>query len=78
MTPISFRGQSTVFAECQPPYEPLPAHVDRMGCVTSCWRLSWRDRFTMLFTGRLWLSQLTFRQPLQPILPRVDKPEQLP
>lgn len=71
MTPITFEGSNTVFAKDQPPYRPLPAHRSATGRVTSCWALNWRERVALLLTGRLWLAQLTFGQPLQPLLPTV-------
>ena len=32
----------------------LPVHCDGIKCV-SLWKLSWRERFSALFFGRLWL-----------------------
>ena len=69
MRPIEFKEQTTVYAKNQPEYLTLPAHVDADGVVTSCWELSWRERFAMLFQGRLWLSAMTFRGSPQPLLP---------
>lgn len=76
MKPIGFKEQNTVFAVDQPQYLPLPAHRDegRQGRVTSCWQLSWKERWRVLFNGRLWLTQFTFHDPLQPQRPSVDKP----
>jgi len=77
MKPVEFEGHNCVFAKDQPQYQPLPArrHADDPdGEVISCWALGWRERLRVLLTGRLWLSQLTFRQLLQPILPSVVKP----
>ena len=36
----------------------LPVYVYDMG-VVSCWRLSWRERFSALLFGRAWISILT-------------------
>lgn len=74
MTPIEFNEQTVVFAKDQPEYLPLPAHVDGQGIVTSCWRLGLRERLRLLFTGRLWLQQMAFGQPLQPQRPTTEKP----
>ena len=71
MTPIKFPGSNVVFAEDQPQYNPLPAHRDRddlEGTLTVCWKLSWRERLIVLFTGKLWHQVMTFNQPLQPQL----------
>lgn len=74
MKPIPFKEQNVVFAKDQPEYLPLPAHNTSDGTVISCWRLSLWERIKVLWTGRLWLSQMTFGQALQPQLPDVDSP----
>lgn len=77
MEPIDFEESNVVFAKDQTEYLPLPAHqrfLDTSGKVTSCWRLSWRERFKVLVTGRLWAVVLTFNQPLQPQRFGVDNP----
>ena len=52
MTPIQFPEQTDVWAANQPPYLPLPAFTDERQTI-SCWQLTWRERFTVLFFGRL-------------------------
>lgn len=75
MTPIEFKGCNTVYGAGQKEYLPLPAHRGQIsGMVTSCWKLTWRERWRVLVTGRLYLSQLTFGRPLQPQLPAVENP----
>jgi hypothetical protein len=76
MKPVEFAEQNTVLAKDQPQYQPLPVHLQLRlpGMATSCWQLTWRERLQVLFTGRLWLQQMTFGTPLQPQLPSVDKP----
>lgn len=60
----------TVLAKDQPQYIPLPvAHVhysDGVRSMISCYRLTWRERLRILFSGKVWWEQLTFGQPLQP------------
>jgi hypothetical protein len=76
MNPIEFKGQTAVLGKNQP-YRPLPVHINRDGGnypVTSCWKLTFRERVKLLFTGRLWLQQLTFGKLLQPQLPSLEKP----
>lgn len=73
MKPIKFKGHTIVFAEDQPDYTPLPAKVLKDGTVISCWRLTAKERSEVFRTGRLWIHQLTFNQPLQPILPSVKQ-----
>jgi hypothetical protein len=74
---VNFPEVNSTYGKDQPEYLPLPAHrvQDPTGTVISCWRLSWRERFKIIFTGRVWLSLLTFGQPIQPQLMTVDKPE---
>lgn len=76
MKPLTFPQQTQVFAKDQPEYLPLPAHVNATpdGTVTTLWGLTWRERFKVLLTGRLWLQQLAFHSRLQPQLPTVDSP----
>lgn len=69
MKPITFKEQNVVYAENQPEYLPLPAHVspmDPQGPVISCWNLSFKERLRVLFTGRIWLLLLSFGKPLTP------------
>ena len=66
MKPISFPEQSCTYAENQPEYLPFPVHRADDGCVTACWKLTWRERLAVLWTGRLWHQMLTFNKPLQP------------
>jgi hypothetical protein len=69
MNPIKFKEQNITFAADQPPYRPLPAFKDKsdpQGKVISCWDLTLRERIRVLFTGRIWVSLLSFNQPLTP------------
>lgn len=70
LRPDKFDGTNITFAENQPEYEPLPAMLveGEQGIVVFCWRLNFWQRILVLFTGRIWHSVLTFRQPLQPQL----------
>lgn len=72
MSPIEFPEQNTVYAKNQPEYIPLPAHKTTDGKVTSCWNFTWGERLRILFGAKLYWSQLTFNQPLQPIRPSLD------
>ncbi|MGO1069283.1 hypothetical protein [Lysobacter sp. CA199] len=73
---IEFEGHNMVIAKDQPEYMPMPALVvkNRETEVVCCWRLSWRERITLLFTGRIWHSVMTFGRSLQPQLLSVDIP----
>ena len=71
---VEFPEHTLVFARNQPQYRPLPAHLDNEGRMTCCWRLSWRERFRVLWTGRIWHQVLTFHSRLQPQLLDTRKP----
>lgn len=64
-----------VFAKDQPEYQPLPAFRDHDGYVLTRWRMTWRERLRVLFTGDIYLSLLTFGRPLQPVLLFTEKPK---
>lgn len=75
---IEFPEQTVVIAKNQPNYMPLPAHQfhgDPYGRIACCWKLTWKERISILFTGLVWHQVLTFNQPLQPQLLTVEKPK---
>jgi hypothetical protein len=77
MKPVVFPEHNCVYAKDQPEYLPLPVlkiPAAEGECI-SCWKLSWRERFTAFFQGRVWLSQLTFNLPLQPVRLAVKQDE---
>ena len=74
MKPVKFKEVNVTFAENQSEYLPLPACRDKDGQVISCWQLTFIERLKILFSGILWLRQLTFNQKLQPQLPEIDRP----
>ena len=73
MKPVEFPECNVTFAEDQPEYLPLPTFTDGTQTV-SCWKMTWWERIKVLITGKIWLMQMNFGQPLQPQLPCVDKP----
>ncbi len=76
---IEFPEQTVVIAKDQPEYLPLPAFQfanDPTGRIACCWQLTWRERFKLLFTGKLWHVVMAFHQPLQPQLLQLEKPFQ--
>lgn len=78
MIPVEFPEQTVIYAKDQPQYMPLPAHRrngDPEGCITCCWKLTWKERLAMLWRGVLWQQVLTFNQPLQPQLLATQKPD---
>lgn len=79
MKPIEFPEVNVTFAKDQPEYQPLPAFKDPgpEGAVISCWKLSFKERIKILFTGELWVSLWTFHQPLTPSLFTTNKSDVL-
>lgn len=66
MKPIEFKQQNIVYAKDQKEYLPLPTFKDPAGVVTSCWKMSLKERLTVLFKGKVYCSLWSFNQPLQP------------
>lgn len=80
MEPIEFKEQNIIFAKDQTPYIPLPAYQDLVqgGRIFHCWKLSFKERFKILFTGKLWIIVLNFKQAPQPMKPMVENPFEAP
>ena len=73
MNPIKFPEHNATFGEGQPQYKPLPVHITPEGQVISCWQRSEEDKARIAETGQIWLSQLTFNRPLQPVFMTTDR-----
>jgi hypothetical protein len=75
MKPIEFKEQNTIYGKKQSEYKPLPAvRIDSPeGEVISCWELSLVEKIRVLFTGKVWISQMSFNRPISPILPSTKK-----
>ena len=81
MTAIKFKGHNILIAKDQPQYQPLPAHYDTWNPespLTFCWKLTLRERLSILFRGTLWHQVLTFGQSLQPLRFSMTRPEGVP
>ena len=76
MKPVNFKESNIIFAKNQKPYIPLPAYQDDIdgGRIFHCWKLTWIERIKILFSGKLWINVLNFRQPPQPIKPMIENP----
>ena len=72
MKPIEFKGQNVIFAKDQPEYQPLPALRMPDGEVYTCWEFTDEEIESVIRTRCIYFKQLTFNQPLQPILPLVE------
>ena len=68
MKPVKFKQCNVIYAENQPEYQPLPAYKNKsdLGEVVSCWEMSFRERLKVLFTGKVYVSLLSFNMPLTP------------
>ena len=78
MQPLNFDGANIVFGANQPEYQPLPAEFvgkPETGQINTCWELSPDELKQIQETGKIWVSILTFGQPLQPVLVSVYKPK---
>jgi len=74
MKPINFNEVNVVFAKNQPEYLPLPSHKTGDGIVTSCWGMTFLERLKVLWSGHIWVQNMTFNKPLQPQKISVEKP----
>lgn len=73
---VEFPEQTRIIAKDQPEYVPMPVHIDyTAGIVTCCWKLTWRERLQILFSGRIWHRVKTFGANLQPQLILTEKPD---
>lgn len=68
LKPVDFEDSNVEFAKDQDEYGSLSAlRFDSIeGEVITCWKMSFRDRFKVLFTGVIWMRLLTFNRPLTP------------
>lgn len=72
MKPIKFNESNVTLAKDQKPYLPLPVYRDDGGTVTSCWKLTWIERFQIFVTGKIFISMRTFGMPAMPIRPSLN------
>ena len=78
MIPTSFQEVNCVLGANQPQYLPLPVHNwkdDIQGKMTMCFQLTDEERKRIEDTGLIWLTVLTFNEPIQPILLETIKPD---
>ncbi len=65
---IDFPEKNTDIAKNQPQYLVMPAYRDDdiEGTIICCWKLSFKERIKLLFSGILWHRILSFHNPVQP------------
>lgn len=66
MTPKDFPQANKTFGKGQEKYQPLPVLVNGSSII-SCWELSEDDIKEVLRTKCVWVQQLTFGKPFQPL-----------
>lgn len=76
MDPVDFPGADVVVAKDQPPYKPLPVQWvgGDMGVMLMCWEMSEEELAEVIRTRRIWITSLTFSQPIQPLCVSTDRP----
>ena len=67
MKAIKTKDTNITYAENQPEYIPLPCCKLPDGEVITCWEMTDEELENIIATKRIYLSQLTFNQKLQPI-----------
>jgi len=67
LKPIETKETNCIYAKDQPEYIPLPCKREEDGTINICWQLTWKERFKILFKGKIQHAVLTFNQPLQPV-----------
>ncbi len=68
MKAVDFEERTSLIAEDQEEYQTLPAHYNPdEGSLTFCMELDPDELKRVQETGRIWLKQLTFGKPMNPI-----------
>ena len=63
MLPSKFPEQNKVFVGPKgSDILPLPVHQNYES-ITSCWQMSWRERWAALWTGKIWVNVIGNAQP---------------
>lgn len=76
MQTTDFYERNATFATGQQQNEFIPCRRvnDFEGTLTCCWRLTWRERLHVLFTGIVWQQMLTYNDAPQPQRLSIAKP----
>lgn len=68
MKSVEFPEVNVRIAESQEEYQTLPAHHDpQEGSMTFCFELEPDELKQIAETGKIYIKQLTFNKPMQPI-----------
>ena len=70
MKAIEFKEQNGALSRKDSPLRPIPIFKDpsEKAQVVSCWKLSFKERMRLLLLGKLWVSIITYNNPVQPSL----------
>ena len=80
MKAIKFPEANLVYAKNQKEYLELHVYKDpknKKGIAISCWKLSFMDIIRIIFSGKLWMSSMTFNKPFIPVAMTTKKSEVL-
>lgn len=68
VSPVLIRDPEAerLYAKDQPQYLTMPALRSQDGIVTTRWKLSFRERLSVLLSGHVWLQLMTFNGAPQP------------
>lgn len=72
MQPVKFKHSNIVYGADQPEYQPLIAHKNEAGDVTTCWELTDEELKTIQKTKKIFISLKTFNKPIQPMFATTD------
>ena len=69
MKALEFEEQNVKIEEHQEEYQTLPAKFDpEEGSLTFCFELDENELEEVKKTGKIWMKQLTFGKPMNPIM----------
>lgn len=74
MKPIKTNQTNVIFGKDNKDYEPLPAWTNSQGQVVTCWQLTDEEVQQIIESKKIYLMQLTFNQPLQPVSLHSENP----
>jgi hypothetical protein len=74
MKPVKTRHTNVEFGKEQDEYGTLPAYRDPQGQVVTCWELTDEEIEQVIGSKKIYLRQLTFNQPLQPVSLHAENP----
>ncbi len=74
MTPRKFEEANIFYPAVSGVYEECHAHNSMDGTITISWKLTWKEKFRLLFTGVIWHQILVYKMQMQPQRLTTEKP----